>query len=90
MVSANITQLWTARRVEAIGLVPLTDHGQDADIAAVLHGLLHRDPFQRLQPARVRRELPRVAPKGHAGREPFHGTGGCSARVMQSPTIAEA
>ena len=32
----------------------------------------------------------RVAPKGHAGQEPFHGTGGCSARVMQSPTIAEA
>jgi serine/threonine protein kinase len=54
------------------------------ELAPVLGGLLHRDPFLRWRPARARRELVRVA----RGAGPAPRTQGLVASPVHSPTIA--
>ena len=61
-----------------------------AELAAVLCGLLHRDPSQRWQPVRVRRELVRVA--GETRPEPAWfesiGVAGSRLRVPTPPAVS--
>lgn len=56
------------------------------DLAAVLSGLLRRDPYLRWRPARVRRELVRVAREARPG--PVGAVRGVLARPVQPATMA--
>jgi serine/threonine protein kinase len=58
------------------------------DLAAVLSGLLRRDPYQRWRPARARRELVRVARTARPGSHPHGAVRGVLARPVQPFTIA--
>jgi eukaryotic-like serine/threonine-protein kinase len=61
------------------------------DLAAVLSGLLRRDPYQRWRPARTRRELVRVARQARpdpAAHRPAGAVRGVLARPVQPATIA--
>ncbi|WP_204000921.1 serine/threonine-protein kinase [Virgisporangium aurantiacum] len=58
------------------------------DLAAVLAGLLRRDPYLRWRPARARRELVRVAREARPDAERHGAVRGVLARPVQPSTIA--